>query len=420
MICPKCGFEQPDDIYCVFCGVNIEKYADQRKKRRYKGGVLGALVVIAAILVAVYVVSSRRARVPEKMDKDGYDRGLAQRDQEKDSEWNSRQRAASRRRRQEATDGASVNKARRGRDEADGRRGQHRDDNDGTLTSSAARDTTDGHVGEESEGGAGTARQWLEKGRTLDDDSDAEIQCYETAIGLDPEFAPAYYRLGAIHYRHANYELADQQFTKFVKYATEADWEAYDIYVYYSLADVDRLSGEAEEEAALEKGEEEAPGEIEAEAEAETGEEAGKTSIEKEGHETSDEVMTIVKFSPVDGHVMVPVVLNDSLQATVMVDTGAGITILSRELARDLGLTEQPAHPITLKTIAKDVEGQLVTLDSIQIGDLRKDHFPVAITDLPLGEKGQFHGILGMDFMNNYLIQIDNERRSIALTPKAQ
>jgi len=420
MICPKCGFEQPDDIYCVFCGVNIEKYADQRKKRRYKGGVLGVLVVIAAISVAVYVVSSRRARAPERMVKDGYDRGLAQQGQETGSEWNSRQIAASRRHRQEATDGDSGNKSRRGRDRANGRRGQYGDDNDRTLTSSTARDTTEGHVGEESEGGTSTARQWLEKGRTLDDDSDAEIQCYEMAINLDPEFAPAYYRLGAIYYRHANYELADQQFTKFVKYATEADWEAYDIYVYYSLADVDRLSGEAEGEAALEKGEEVIPGEIEAETETETGAEAGKTSIEKESHETSDEVMTIVKFSPVDGHVMVPVVLNDSLQATVMVDTGAGITILSRELARDLGLTDQAAHPITLKTIAKDVEAQLVTLDSIQIGDLRKDHFPVAITDLPLGEKGQFHGILGMDFMNNYIIQIDNERRSIALTPKTQ
>jgi hypothetical protein len=26
MICPKCHFEQPDDIFCASCGVNIEKY----------------------------------------------------------------------------------------------------------------------------------------------------------------------------------------------------------------------------------------------------------------------------------------------------------------------------------------------------------------------------------------------------------
>jgi predicted aspartyl protease len=214
--------------------------------------------------------------------------------------------------------------------------------------------------------------------------------------------------------------LADQQFANFVKYATEEDWEAYDIYVYYSLADVDRLSGEIEEEAALEKAQEVTSGEIEAQAEAEPDAEAEKRDMEKAREPRSDDVMTIVQFSPVDGHVMVPVVLNDTLQATVMVDTGAGITILSRELARDLGLTQQAAHPITLKTIAKDVDGHMVMLDSIQIGDLRRDRFPVAITDLALGEKGRFHGILGMDFMNDYIIEIDNERRSLALTPKAQ
>ncbi|MDY6953760.1 MAG: aspartyl protease family protein [Thermodesulfobacteriota bacterium] len=420
MICPKCGFEQPDDIYCAFCGVNIEKYADHKKKKRFKGGLLGALVVIAAISVAFYVFSTRRTPTPGGMGEDGHRGGLAQIDQETGSQRSARQRAAIGRHSQEGTSRGPGSRSKRGRDRANGRRGQSGDDNDTTFASSSARDVTGGHGGEESEAAINTAREWLEKGRALDDDSDAEIECYERAVSLDPEFAPAYYRLGAIHYRHANYELADQQFANFVKYATEADWEAYDIYVYYSLADVDRLSGEAEEEAALEKGEEEPSGETEVETETEREAEAEKTGIEKASEETSGDVMTIVKFSAVNGHVMVPVVLNDSLQATVMVDTGAGITILSRELARDLGLTEQATHPITLKTIAKDVDGQLVTLDSIQIGDLRKDHFPVAITDLPLGEKGQFHGILGMDFMNNYIIQIDNERQSIALTPKGQ
>ena len=36
MICPKCGFNQPDDIYCALCGVDIERYAGKKKKRRYK------------------------------------------------------------------------------------------------------------------------------------------------------------------------------------------------------------------------------------------------------------------------------------------------------------------------------------------------------------------------------------------------
>jgi predicted aspartyl protease len=415
MICPKCGFEQPEDIYCAFCGVNIEKFADQRKKKRIKGAMLASVIILAAISGAVWFVSSRRAGVPERMAGDGYDEGLAEQNRESNARWDLRETAASRRGSRDETNRETVTRSRRERDQINGRAREYEEDMDRPLTPSAAGD----HAEQEEEG-LRTARDWLEKGRALDDDSDAEIECYETAINLDPEFAPAYYRLGAIYYRQAKYELADQQFANFVKYATEEDWEAYDIYVYYSLADVDRLSGEIEEEAALEKAQEVTSGEIEAQAEAEPDAEAEKRDMEKAREPRSDDVMTIVQFSPVDGHVMVPVVLNDTLQATVMVDTGAGITILSRELARDLGLTQQAAHPITLKTIAKDVDGHMVMLDSIQIGDLRRDRFPVAITDLALGEKGRFHGILGMDFMNDYIIEIDNERRSLALTPKAQ
>jgi predicted aspartyl protease len=415
MICPKCGFDQPDDIYCVYCGVNIEKYVNQ-KKRRHRGGVLSALIVIAAVSVAAYLVWTRQAETPDRTGEEGYEGGLAQRGKETAPGSRSRELSVDLGRDQRKASSESENRSRRERNKADEPGNQYGRDNETPVRSSTARDEGRPLSDGKAEETAGTAQQWLEKGRALDDDSDTEVQCYKKAIELDPHFAPAYYRLGAIYYRQANYELADEQFAKFVEYASEADREAYDIYVYYSLADVERLTKEEEEEeTAPHEGGEEAPLETESGSEGET----DKTSKDNAGHETGDEVMTIVKFSPLDGHVLVPVVLNDSLQATVMVDTGAGITILSKELVRDLGLAEQTTHPITLKTIAKDVQGQLVTLDSIQIGGLRKDHFPVAIADLSLVDKGQFHGILGMDFMKNYIIRIDNETQSMTLAPKA-
>jgi len=72
---------------------------------------------------------------------------------------------------------------------------------------------------------------------------------------VNPEFAPAHYRLGAIHFRHARYELADQEFAKFIEHASEAERQAYDIYVYYSPSDMERLSAAAMTEKA--SGEEE-------------------------------------------------------------------------------------------------------------------------------------------------------------------
>jgi predicted aspartyl protease len=258
--------------------------------------------------------------------------------------------------------------------------------------------------------------------------------------------------------------LADQQFAKFLKYASEEDREAYDIYVYYSPYDVERLSGEQvagkapaegveeetspgaeevkeEEELEAEKTGEETPVEAEdqeeettaegEEAEGETtsetegaeeetpseGEKETGESVSEEGEETSEEVLTIVKFLPVDGHVVVPVVFNGFLEARVLVDTGAGITVLSRELAQRLQLEEDPGHGITLKTMALDIQAQLATLDSIQVGDLIENNFRVAISDLPSGEERKFDAILGMDLLNKYKVQIDSENSRLVLSP---
>jgi hypothetical protein len=34
MICPKCGFSQPDTSYCANCGVSVEKFRRKRRNRR--------------------------------------------------------------------------------------------------------------------------------------------------------------------------------------------------------------------------------------------------------------------------------------------------------------------------------------------------------------------------------------------------
>jgi predicted aspartyl protease len=415
MICPKCGFDQPDDIYCVFCGVNIEKYRNQKKKRRRKSLVLGILIVLVVLSAAAYLFYPRVESLDQIADRP--DPRLARRTDRALPAPQSRESRPEGR----VENAGEMGSGRESRSSADfpqvsdlEKRQEKALERD---VSSFAPEGEDGErraLGDEEE--IDTASEWFQKGLALDDDSDAEMECYEKAITLDPEFAPAYYRLGAFYYRHAKYELADQHFAKFVKYASEADREAYDIYVYYSLSDMERLSAALEEEAAAERDEEKAPSETGGDVESET----EPTGDEEGGEEASDEVMTVVRFSTVNGHVMVPVVLNDRFQATVMVDTGSGITILSEPLATEIGLTGQANHPITLKTIGKDVRGRLATLNSIQIGRFRRASFPVAVADLSLGEEGRFDGILGMDFMNSFIIHINNEEQEITLTTRVE
>jgi clan AA aspartic protease (TIGR02281 family) len=128
----------------------------------------------------------------------------------------------------------------------------------------------------------------------------------------------------------------------------------------------------------------------------------------------------VVHFAPTDGHITVPVVLNESLHTNVLLDTGAGITVLSSEMAEELHLDYQTGHSITLKTMAMDMQARVAKLDSIQVGGLKKREFPVAVADVRLGQQGGFDAILGMDFLGDYTIQIDNGKHTLTLTPKAR
>jgi predicted aspartyl protease len=388
------------------CGVDIEKYARKKRKRQHKLFAILAVMGIGVVFTATYVSYTTRDReAPQEARRYGYyeteakGKGIPTGRAKEFGSSTGRQLYSTKKPDRRTPAGLRKATSRPGRSDDEGP--QRTERGAGSLADEQTAKLTP-----KKPGGTLTAKQWFEKGTALDDDSEAEMEFYQKAMELDPEFAPAHYRLGAIYYRQASYELADEQFAKFLKYASEPDREAYDIYVYYSLGDVERLSAERTEGQDLaEEVEKETPEEAEEETEGEAVEEPG------------EEVNTIVRFSSIDGHVVVPVVLNGLLQARVLVDTGAGITVISRDLAHNLRLEGEPGDSVTLKTMAMDIQAQLARLDSIQVGGLSRRNFPVAITDLPFGEKGKFDGILGMDFMNNYKIQIDNENKRIVFTP---
>jgi clan AA aspartic protease (TIGR02281 family) len=226
---------------------------------------------------------------------------------------------------------------------------------------------------------------------------------------VDPNFAPAYYRLGAIYFRKADYDLSAEHFVKFLQYGSEADLQTYNVDLYFTPEDLEIFREATEEPAPTPEGQEVVAEPVEGQ-EVETGEEVVS--------ESSEEVESIIRFSAASGHMIVPVVLNGSNTSTMLFDTGAGITVLSREMARDLRLRMEPGKSIKLRTVAANVQAQVATLDSITVGEFTKTDFPVAVVDLGRENNKRFDGILGMDFLSTYIIRIDNQTSSILLFPK--
>ena len=394
MICPKCGFSQPDDYYCAQCGVNVEKYVQKQRKKRLNIGLIITVLAIAALSLALFM-SIQEDTKKSDISKD------------KSTETRVARRSPSREKPPEQT---VASRAPRSNELARRRSGNQPARTQETTArpplEDAAKRTAPQSEPKES---ALTSKQWFDRGVRLDDDSDSEIAYYEKAIELDPKFAPAYYRLGAIYFRQAEYDLAAENFSTFLLYASDTEKQTYNTELYFSPEDL---------EAIREATEEPGPEEVEQEVAAEPAEVESEEAAEEVSTETSEEVEAIVRFATSNGHMVVPVLLNESRNSSLLFDTGASITILSTDLARSLGLRAQAGRTIRLKTVAADVRAKVAKLDSITVGGLSRSDFPVAVVDLDLDKSGRFDGILGMDFLGNYTIRIDNQANRIFLTPR--
>ncbi len=289
MICPKCGFDQPDEAYCAFCGINTKKYRQERRKKQYIVYLLVSFVVIAGIFIAIN--SIHKVKTPESATPYAEKKGE---DQIKDIDLPETKRERFEARQESRTE-KRIDRQRPSVSKREAFIRPERLEDEGTSEIEPSRrlplaEPTAGSIPETRQGEKLTAGEWFEKGRALDDESDAEVEFYEKALELNPEFAPAFYWLGAIHFRRAKYELADQEFAKFIEYASEADRQTHDIYVYYSPSDMERLSAAAmTEKASAEEEEKESPVEALGEASAEVEEEDKEALSEAEEVEKTPE-----------------------------------------------------------------------------------------------------------------------------------
>lgn len=107
--------------------------------------------------------------------------------------------------------------------------------------------------------------------------------------------------------------------------------------------------------------------------------------------------------------------LNDSRSARLILDTGASHTILSHEIARDLGLLAN-AHvsSVTLKTAGGTVQAEMTQVGAIRVGEAEAKNVPVAIHDLPDAPAG-IDGLLGLTFLQQFLVTLDTQKGELHL-----
>jgi hypothetical protein len=110
--------------------------------------------------------------------------------------------------------------------------------------------------------------------------------------------------------------------------------------------------------------------------------------------------------------IILPVTFNNSVTAQLLLDTGAPGLTIAPKLADRLGLINEKDGNLRIMTggIGGTVPAMLAIVDSVSVGEARGEFLPALITEIPSDE---FEGLVGMDFMANYRISIDNEKHVI-------
>ncbi|MFC1594517.1 TIGR02281 family clan AA aspartic protease [Candidatus Omnitrophota bacterium] len=111
------------------------------------------------------------------------------------------------------------------------------------------------------------------------------------------------------------------------------------------------------------------------------------------------------------------VLLNRKTKVTLLVDTGATYTQISKHIARQMGISEHEGESVVLRAAGGyALSARIVTVKDVRVGGVRARDVEVVVLDTEASSAGA--GLLGMSFLDNFIFEIDTERPALILKRK--
>lgn len=121
-----------------------------------------------------------------------------------------------------------------------------------------------------------------------------------------------------------------------------------------------------------------------------------------------------ISYSRYGSSIIVETLLNDTIRVSLILDTGASLVVISQETAAKLGLDKGKKTPIAV-TLAdgKKTKANLVVIKNIKVSDAEAKNVQAAV--LENSESASVDGLLGMSFLENFLVNIDAKSNKLIL-----
>ncbi len=111
--------------------------------------------------------------------------------------------------------------------------------------------------------------------------------------------------------------------------------------------------------------------------------------------------------------VIVNVLFNNHVTAPIAIDTGAPGTVISVRLAQQLGLFDEDKGKLLIQAggIGGRAPAVRTIIDSMEVGGARLEFIPATVLMNSISDS--FDGLLGLDFVGNYSVTVDANRRVV-------
>ncbi|MBU4377096.1 MAG: TIGR02281 family clan AA aspartic protease [Candidatus Omnitrophica bacterium] len=136
---------------------------------------------------------------------------------------------------------------------------------------------------------------------------------------------------------------------------------------------------------------------------------------EKVAEMESDFKKDIVNYISEENQIIVDALINGTVLARLIVDTGASIVVISRDVAERLGMVSE-SMDATIEIIMADgtsSNAKPVMLSSIKVGDAEVRNVQAAVLESSL--VGGVDGLLGMSFLSGFVVSVDTSSKKLIL-----
>jgi clan AA aspartic protease (TIGR02281 family) len=109
--------------------------------------------------------------------------------------------------------------------------------------------------------------------------------------------------------------------------------------------------------------------------------------------------------------------INNKIEAKLVLDTGATLVVLRRDLAASLGINLDDAKPDIKLMLAdgRKINAKFITLESVKVQDSEAKNVEAAIMLEEAGDFGFGDGLLGMSFLKRFNFKVDYKEKKLIL-----